>query len=258
MLICKWEKLPREMQTDEVRKYYDILRKKNFSLFWKRVFDIFVSALMLIVLSPLFLILAIAIKIDSKGPVFYRQERVTQYGKHFRIFKFRSMVVNADKGSLVTVDHDSRVTKVGGFIRKCRLDEVCQLIDIFRGTMTFVGTRPEVPKYVSEYTSKMMATLLLPAGVTSLASIYYKDEAELLNGAEDTDKVYIEKILPAKMYYNLKAIEKFGFWRDVKTMFMTVFAVCGKEYKGDYVEPKRETTAVESEAAATSTSKKEG
>lgn len=258
MLICRWEKLPAEMQTDEVRKYYDILRKKNFSLFWKRVFDIFVSALMLIVLSPLFLVLAIAIKIDSKGPVFYRQERVTQYGKHFRIFKFRSMVVNADKGSLVTVDQDSRITRMGRFIRKCRLDEVCQLIDIFRGTMTFVGTRPEVPKYVSEYTPEMMATLLLPAGVTSLASIYYKDEAELLNGAEDTDKVYIEKILPAKMYYNLKAIEKFGFWRDVKTMFMTVFAVCGKEYKGDYVEPKRETTAVESEAAATSTSKKEG
>lgn len=249
MLICRWEKLPAEMQTDEVRKYYDILRKKNFSLFWKRVFDIFVSALMLIVLSPLFLILAIAIKIDSKGPVFYRQERVTQYGKHFRIFKFRSMVVNADKGSQVTVGQDSRITRMGRLIRKCRLDEVSQLIDVFRGTMTFVGTRPEVPKYVSEYTPEMMATLLLPAGVTSLASIYYKDEAELLNGAEDTDKVYIEKILPAKMYYNLKAIEKFGFWRDIKTMFMTVFAVLGKEYKGDYVEPTSETTAVESEAA---------
>ena len=249
MRLIKFEKLPAIMQTIEVRKYYDILRKKNFSLFFKRIFDIFVSSLMLIVLSPLFLILAIAIKIDSKGPVFYRQERVTQYGKHFRIFKFRSMVVNADKGSQVTVDHDSRVTKVGRFIRKCRLDEVCQLIDIFRGTMTFVGTRPEVPKYVSEYSPEMMATLLLPAGVTSLASIYYKDEAELLNGAEDTDKVYIEKILPAKMYYNLKAVEKFGFWRDIKTMFMTVFAVLGKEYKGDYIEPTSETTAVESEAA---------
>ncbi len=258
MLICKWEKLPLEMQTDEVRKYYDILRKKNFSLFWKRVFDIFVSALMLIVLSPLFLVLAIAIKIDSKGPVFYRQERVTQYGKHFRIFKFRSMVVNADKGSQVTVDQDSRITRMGRLIRKCRLDEVSQLIDVFRGAMTFVGTRPEVPKYVSEYNPEMMATLLLPAGVTSLASIYYKDEAELLNGAEDTDKVYIEKILPAKMYYNLKAIEKFGFWRDIKTMFMTVFAVLGKEYKGDYIEPTCETTAVENEAAVTSTSKKEG
>ena len=236
MLICKWEKLPEGMQTEEVRKYYLILRKKNFSLFFKRVFDIIASAIMLILLSPLFLILAVAIKIDSKGPVFYRQERVTQYGKRFRIFKFRSMVVDADKGSQVTVNHDSRITKVGKFIRKCRLDEVCQLIDIFRGTMTFVGTRPEVPKYVEKYTPEMTATLLLPAGVTSLASIYYKDEAALLSGAEDTDEVYVEKILPAKMYYNLKAIEKFGFWKDIKTMFMTVFAVLGKDYKDDRVQ----------------------
>lgn len=235
MRLVKWEKLPADMQTEEVREYYDVLRKKRFSLFWKRIFDIFVSAIMLIILSPLFLIMAIAIKTDSKGPVFYRQERVTQYGKHFRIFKFRSMVQNADKGSQVTVDHDSRVTKVGKFIRKFRLDEICQLIDIFRGTMTFVGTRPEVPKYVNEYTPEMKATLLLPAGVTSLASIYYKDEAELLSGAEDTDKTYVEKILPAKMYYNLKEIKNYGFWRDIKTMFMTVFAVLGKNYEGDYV-----------------------
>ncbi|MFQ7077741.1 MAG: sugar transferase [Christensenellaceae bacterium] len=177
------------------------------------------------------MILAIAIKIDSKGPVFYRLERVTQYGKSFRIFKFRSMVVDADKGSQVTVAYDSRITKVGRFIRKCRLDEVCQLIDIFRGTMTFVGTRPEVPKYVAQYTSEMLATLLLPAGVTSLASIYYKDEAKLLNSTEETDKVYVEKVLPAKMYYNLKAIEKFSFWSDIKILFMTVFAVFGKDYK---------------------------
>ena len=235
MRLVKWEKLPADMQTEEVREYYDVLRKKRFSLFWKRIFDIFVSAIMLIILSPLFLILAIAIKTDSKGPVFYRQERVTQYGKRFRIFKFRSMVQNADKGSQVTVDHDSRVTKVGKFIRKFRLDEICQLIDIFRGTMTFVGTRPEVPKYVNEYTPEMKATLLLPAGVTSLASIYYKDEAELLSGAEDTDKTYVEKILPAKMYYNLKEIKNYGFWRDIKTMFMAVFAVLGKNYEGDYV-----------------------
>ena len=241
MIIKKWEKLPAEMQTDAVRPYYEILRKKNFSLFFKRLFDILVSFVMLVCLFPFFLILAIVIKIDSKGPVFYRQERVTQYGKRFRIFKFRSMVVNADKGSLVTVDNDSRITRVGKFIRKCRLDEICQLIDVFRGTMTFVGTRPEVPKYVSQYTPEMMATLLLPAGVTSLASIYYKDESERLNAAEDTDKVYVEKILPAKMYYNLKAIEKFGFWRDIRTMFMTVFAVLGKEYKGDYIESSEET-----------------
>ena len=234
MIVKKWEKLPEQMRTDEVRKYYDILRRKNFSLFLKRVFDIFCSGLMLIILSPVFIILALAIKIDSKGPVFYRQKRITQYGKEFRIFKFRTMVNNADKiGTHVTVGNDSRITRVGKFIRKCRLDEISQLIDVFRGTMTFVGTRPEAEKYVKFYTSEMMATLLLPAGITSIASIYYKDEAELLENAEDADKTYVQEILPAKMYYNLKSIEKFGFWRDIGTMFKTVFAVLGKEYKGE-------------------------
>lgn len=234
MRIVKWEKLPPEMQTDQVKKYYDILKKKKASLFFKRAFDIIVSLIMLIILSPVFLILAIAIKVDSKGPVFYRQVRLTQYNKKFRIFKFRSMVEGADKGSQVTVSGDSRITRVGKFVRKCKLDELCQLIDVFRGTMTFVGTRPEVPKYTEQYTPEMMATLLLPAGVTSLASIYYKDEAKLLDAARDTDKVYVEEVLPVKMYYNLKAIEEFSFWGDIKVMFMTVFAVLGKEYKGDY------------------------
>ena len=232
MKIVRWEQLPENMQTEEIRKYYDILRKKNVSLFFKRAFDIFVSLIMLIILSPVFVILGIAIKLDSKGPVFYRQVRVTQYGRKFRIFKFRTMVQDADKkGTLVTVSGDSRITRVGRFIRKCRLDEICQLIDVFRGTMTFVGTRPEVPKYTECYTIQMMATLLLPAGVTSLASIYYKDEAELLDSAENPDKVYIEEILPGKMYYNLKGIEQFSFWSDIKVMFMTVFAVLGKEFK---------------------------
>ncbi len=236
MILKKWEKLPVELQTEEVRKYYDILAKKKCSLFFKRVFDIVVSLLLLIILSPFFLILAIAIKIDSRGPVFYRQERVTQYGKHYRIFKFRTMRQNADKGSQVTVKNDDRITRVGKFIRKCRLDEISQLLDVFRGTMTFVGTRPEVPKYVDKYTADMMATLLLPAGVTSETSILYKDEDELLDAAEDTDKVYVEEVLPVKMYYNLKSIEKFGFWRDIGVMFKTVFAMFGKEYKGDYEE----------------------
>ncbi len=229
MLIKKWEKLPVGMQTDEIRPYYEKLRKKQFSLFNKRLFDIIVSAVMLLLLAPLFLVLAVAIKIDSKGTVFYRQERVTQYGKRFRIFKFRSMTQNADKGSLVTVDNDSRVTRVGKFIRKFRLDELCQLIDVLRGTMTFVGTRPEVSKYVEKYTDEMKATLLLPAGVTSIASIKYKDEARLLSGAEDADKVYIEKILPEKMKYNLEEIKNYGFFRDIKTMFQTVFAVFGSD-----------------------------
>jgi len=245
--LVKWEELPPEMQTESVREYYDILVKKKGSLFFKRVFDIVVSFIMLVILSPVFLILAIAIKLDSKGPVFYRQVRVTQYNKKFRIFKFRSMVQDADKGSQVTVSGDSRITRVGRIVRGCRLDELCQLIDVLRGTMTFVGTRPEVPKYTEHYTDEMMATLLLPAGVTSLASIYYKDEAELLDAAEDTDKVYIEDVLPGKMYYNLKAIEKFSFWGDIKVMFMTVFAVLGKEYNGDYVAPgKKEEIKEES------------
>ena len=233
MLLKKWEQLPPEMQTDEVRKYYDILKKKQVSLFFKRIFDIVVSFLMLILLSPLFLILAIAIKIDSKGPVFYRQVRVTQYNRKFRIFKFRSMIRDADKGSLVTLDGDARVTRVGKFVRKCRLDEISQLINVLNGDMTFVGTRPEVPKYTERYTPEMMATLLLPAGITSLASILYKDEAKLLDAADDTDKVYIEKILPAKMYYNLKSIENFSFCGDIRIMFMTVFAVLGKGYVPD-------------------------
>ena len=234
MMLKKWESLPPEMQTDEVRVYYDLLKKRGASLFFKRAFDIVVSAVMLVLLSPVFLILAIAIKLDSKGPVFYRQTRVTQYNEKFRIFKFRSMVADADRGSQVTVSGDSRITRVGKFVRKFRLDEISQLIDVFRGKMTFVGTRPECLKYVEAYTPKMMATLLLPAGVTSLASIYFKDEAKLLDAAVDTDRVYVEKILPAKMYYNLKAIEDFSFFGDIKLMFMTVLAVLGKDYRDEH------------------------
>lgn len=234
MLVCKWEKLPANMQIDEVRPYWEKLRKRNWNLFWKRVFDIFVSLILLILLSWLFVILAIAIKIDSRGPVFYRQVRITQYGKEFRIHKFRSMTVGADKGSQVTVKGDARITRMGKIIRKCRLDEVSQLIDVLTGNMSFVGTRPEVPKYVNQYSNEMLATLLLPAGVTSEASILYKDEDELLDAAFDTDKVYVEDVLPAKMYYNLKEITKEGMFHDIKVMLMTFFAVCGKKYKGDY------------------------
>lgn len=230
MQLVKWDALPEAMQTPQVREYYDILDKKRGSLFCKRLFDIGVSAVMLVLLSPVFLVLAVAIKLDSPGPVFYRQVRLTQYGKPFRIFKFRTMVQGADKGSQVTVGGDSRITRVGKVIRKCRLDEIGQLLDVFRGTMTFVGTRPEVPKYVASYTPEMLATFLLPAGVTSLTSIYYKDEERLLNGAEDSDRVYVEKILPGKMRYNLEGIRSFGFFKDIKIMGMTFLAMLGKEY----------------------------
>lgn len=229
MKLILWTSLPENMRTEAVRPYYRSLQKKAGSLLLKRLFDIVASFLMLLLLSPFFLILAIAIKIDSPGPVFYRQVRITQYGREFRIFKFRTMVNNADKiGSLVTVGNDARITKVGSFIRACRLDEISQLINVLLGDMTFVGTRPEVPKYVNAYTPEMMATLLLPAGITSLASIRYKDEAELLDKAEDVDKAYIEKVLPGKMQYNLEDLLQFSFWTDIKTMFRTVLAVLKK------------------------------
>ena len=218
------------MQTEAVKPYYEILQKKQVSLIFKRSFDIVVSVIMLLILSPVFLVLAIAIKLDSKGPVFYRQVRVTQYGKEFRIFKFRTMVNNADKiGSQVTVGGDNRITRVGKVIRDCRLDEIGQLLNILGGSMTFVGTRPEVPKYVEKYTPEMWATLLLPAGVTSEASIRYKDEAALLDAAEDIDATYIHDVLPGKMKYNLRSIQEYSFFKDIKTMFQTVFAVVDKD-----------------------------
>lgn len=225
MILRKWNDLPAGMQIPEVKEYYDMLSKKKAQLVIKRIFDAVVSFLLLAMLSPVFLILAIAIKLDSKGPVFYRQTRVTQYGEEFRIFKFRSMVTDADKGSLLTVGGDSRVTRVGRVIRKFKLDELSQLIDVLRGTMTFVGTRPEVPKYVEKYTPEMMATLLLPAGITSEASVYYKDENELLDAAEDVEKTYLEVVLPDKMKHNLAAIRSFSLIGDIKIMILTVLAV---------------------------------
>ncbi len=226
MRMISWEKLPPQMQTEAVKPYYEILQKKQISLIFKRLFDIVVSLIMLLILSPVFFVLAIAIKLDSKGPVFYRQVRVTQYGKEFRIFKFRTMVNNADKiGSQVTVGGDSRITRVGKVIRECRLDEIGQLLNILGGSMTFVGTRPEVPKYVEKYTSEMWATLLLPAGVTSEASIRYKDEAALLDAAEDVDATYIQDVLPGKMKYNLLELKKFRLSHDFYIMWDTIVIV---------------------------------
>ena len=227
MLLKKWEDIPREMQTEEVKRYYDLLNNKRNSLLLKRIFDIVVSSLMIVLVSPVLLGIAIWIKTDSKGPVFYRQERITQYGRRFRIFKFRTMVTNADKmGTLVTTKNDSRITKVGEKIRKCRLDEIPQLFNIWLGEMSFVGTRPEVQKYVDAYTDEMMATLLLPAGVTSLASINYRDEDEILSEYVDenhsVDEVYIEKILPQKMEYNLAYLKTFSIWEDMKLCVKTV------------------------------------
>ena len=229
-MLRKFNDLPKFMQNDDVKKYYDILHKKRFGLFIKRVFDIVLSLILLIVFSPLFLIISLLIKIDSKGPVFYRQSRITRYGKEFRIFKFRTMIVGADKkGSLVTLKDDDRITRVGNRIRKIRLDELPQLLNVFIGDMSFVGTRPEVKKYVDCYSDEMRATLLMPAGITSDASIMYKDEDKViekyLKNGEKVDDIYVKRILPEKMKYNLDYIKKFNVFRDLKICINTIVKV---------------------------------
>lgn len=218
-----FDKLPKQFQCEEVKHYYDILSQKTGSLVLKRITDLIFAVILLVVLIIPIIIIAVAVKFTSKGPVFYRQVRVTTYGRKFKILKFRTMVENADKiGSLVTTDSDSRVTKVGRFLRKYRLDELPQIFNVLSGSMSVVGTRPEVPKYVEQYKPEYLATLLIPAGITSLASIMYKDEEKLLKSEQDVDKVYIEKILPEKMKYNLQYTENFGFRSDFKLMFKTV------------------------------------
>ena len=231
MALRKWEDLPRFMQCAEVKEYYDILAKKKLSLKLKRAFDIVAGAGILLVTAIPMLIISIKIATESSGGVLYRQERITRYGKKFRIHKFRTMVANADKiGSAVTISGDSRITPTGAFLRKYRLDELPQVLDVLAGNMSFVGTRPEATKYVKKYTKEMRATLLMPAGITSEASIRYKDEAELLDAADDVDKVYVEKVLPEKMKYNLESIKKFSFLGEIVTMIKTIFAVFGKGF----------------------------
>ncbi len=230
-MLKRWEDLPVFMRVDEVRPYWEGLWRKRGQLVLKRIFDFVVALVLLIILAIPMAIIAVWIKLDSEGPVFYRQERVTTYGRHFRIHKFRTMVSNADKiGTAVTVGEDPRITKVGKKLRSLRLDELPQVLDVISGDMSFVGTRPEAVKYVEQYKPEYYATLLMPAGITSEASIRYKDEAKLLDAAADVDKVYMEQVLPAKMVWNLESVRRFRFLREILTMFRTVFAVLGKDY----------------------------
>lgn len=226
MLIKKWEDLPLAMRNEMVKPYYDSLQKKKISLLGKLLFDRAASLCLLICLSPLFIIFAVLIKLDSEGEVFFRQIRVTRYGEKFIIYKFRTMVKNAEAlGSQVTNNHDKRITKVGEKLRCCRLDELPQLINILKGEMSFVGTRPEVVRYVKKYTDEMMATLLLPAGVTSEACIRFKDEEKLLGEGPDVDERYINEVLPGKMKLNLESLLKFSFLNDLLIIIKTVIAV---------------------------------
>ena len=230
-MLRKWDDLPEFMRTPEVRPYWEILNQKKGQLLLKRLFDLIVSVVLFVILAVPMAIIAVIIKRDSEGPVFYRQERVTAYGRHFRIHKFRTMVNNADKiGTAVTVGNDSRITKAGAKLRRHRLDELPQVLDVMAGDMSFVGTRPEAVKYVERYRPEFNATLLMPAGITSEASIRYKDEDKLLNAADDVDRVYLEQVLPAKMEWNLESIRQFRFLREILTMLRTVFAMLGKNY----------------------------
>lgn len=230
MRLVEWERLPKRMRNESVRPYYDRLRVRKKDLAAKRAMDVAAGAVLTVILSPVMLILAAAIKIDSRGPVFFRQERITQYGRVYRIFKFRTMVADADKkGPAVTTSGDSRITRMGRLLRKCRLDELPQLFNVLAGDMSFVGTRPEVKKYVDAYTEEMWATLLLPAGITSRTSIAYKDEDEVmekyLKEGGTVDEVYIRHVLPEKMRYNLEYLKNFSIAGDIKVMIDTVFAV---------------------------------
>lgn len=222
----KYDKLPQNLKNPTTKFYYDRLKKKKVTFFFKRLFDFVMSLCMIVILSPILLILSILILCTSKGPILYKQKRVTRYGKIFRIWKFRTMVKNADKiGTQVTIQGDPRITKVGKFLRKYRLDELPQLFNILFGQMSFVGPRPEVEKYVNQYQEEMYATLLVRSGVTSLASIRYKDESKLLENAQNADEVYVNEILPEKMKYNYQYLEKINIFYDSALLFQTVIAV---------------------------------
>lgn len=231
------------MKIPEVRPYWEVLYKKRGQLVLKRVFDFSLSIILLIILAIPMAFIAFMVKREDHGPALYRQERVTTYGKHFRIHKFRTMVMNADHiGTAVTVGNDSRITKIGAKLRHFRFDEVPQLFDVISGNMSFVGTRPEAVKYVEKYQPEFYATLLMPAGITSEASIRYKDEETLLSVADDVDKVYVEEVLPAKMVWNLESVRRFRFLREILTMFRTVLAVMGKDYRKFQVTEKHNET----------------
>lgn len=222
--------IDKRFETEIVKKYREEIKKRRISLFLKLFLDKVLALILLIPLSPIILAIAIWIKLDSEGPVFYRQERITTYGRPFRIFKFRTMVKDADKlGAAVTEHNDPRISRAGNKLRKVRLDELPQLFNVLLGDMSFVGVRPEVAKYVNRYTDEMNATLLLPAGITSPASIEYKDEDEVIEkfkgSGRSIDNIYIEEVLPDKMKYNLEYIKNFSIINDIKIMIKTALAV---------------------------------
>ncbi len=214
------------MKNEYTLRCWQELEKRKAALAAKRLFDVAASAVILLILSPLMLLLALAVKLDSPGPVFYRQVRVGRYGRDFRIFKFRTMVQDADQiGPPLTMGQDPRVTRVGRMIRRCRLDEFSQLLNVLGGSMSLVGPRPEVRRYVDAYAPEYLATLLIRPGVTAPSSIAFKDEEKILRSSEDPERVYVEQILPPKMALNLKYLREISLPGDIKILFQTVAAV---------------------------------
>ena len=204
----------------------DVLARRKPQLIAKRAMDIVLSACALAVLWPLLLLIALAIWIDDPGPVFYRQVRVGRNGKTFRIFKFRSMVMDADKkGLAITVGRDSRITRVGAVLRKTKLDELAQLLNVLFGQMSFVGPRPEVPKYVELYTPYQRQVLLVRPGITDYASIAYRNENDLLAGAPNPETMYIEQIMPNKIELNMKYLREISPLADIRLILKTIVAV---------------------------------
>ena len=188
----------------------------------KRIFDITLSLFGLIILLPFMLIIAILIKLDSKGTVFFKQIRITKGGKEFKIFKYRTMKAGSDKYSQITVGKDERITKIGSFLRKYKLDEIPQLINVLIGDMSLVGPRPEVPKYVALYTDEQKEILKVKAGITDYASIEFSDENDLLASEEDPEKEYIEKIIPKKIELNKKYLSEISVLTDIRIILLTI------------------------------------
>lgn len=214
------------MNNDQPLEIAALLARRRPQLIAKRAMDIAISAAALCVLWPVFLLIALAIVIDDPGPVFYRQVRVGRGGRPFRIFKFRTMVVDADKKGLsITVGRDSRITRVGAFLRKTKLDELAQLLNVLYGQMSFVGPRPEVPRYVELYTPYQRQVLLVRPGITDYASIAYRNENDLLAGADDPEKMYIETIMPDKIELNMKYLREISPLADLRLILKTVIAV---------------------------------
>lgn len=230
----KWNALPDFLKVKEVEAYYVKIKRKGFSRFIKRAFDLFVAFVFFLILCVPMLIIGFLVKVTSRGPVFYRQKRIGIYGKTFGIFKFRTMIKDADKvGNLITSKNDSRITGFGKFLRKTKLDEIPQILNILAGDMSFVGTRPEVSKYVDMYTPEMRATLLMRPGVTSTASIKYRDENDMIpsDNALSEDETYMSLIVPKKMKYNLEYLTKFNLFLDMGIMFKTFFSMFKRNKK---------------------------